>query len=133
MSSSRGSMNLLFVCTKNKWRSPTAEALYANHPNINTRSAGTTKSARKLINLADIRWADIIFVMEYKHKRYLEEQFRNQLNSKRLIVLDIPDDYQYMDKELVEWLQESIDAHLSLIPTNTTSNIPTLPLKEDRL
>ena len=125
----RGSTNLLFVCTKNKWRSPTAEALYADHCNIHTRSAGTTKSARKFINVADIRWADIIFVMEYKHKRYLEDQFRHQLHHKTLIVLDIPDDYQYMDKELVEWLKESIDSHLSLLPMNTTTNISTLALQ----
>ncbi len=107
-------MNILFVCSKNKWRSPTAEALYKDHPNVNVRSAGISSSARKLINTIDIDWADTIFVMEDKHKRYIKEQFRNQLINKQLIVLDIPDDYQYMDEELVAWLTESINAYLGL-------------------
>ncbi|MDN3452890.1 MULTISPECIES: protein tyrosine phosphatase [unclassified Psychrobacter] len=107
-------MNLLFVCTKNKWRSPTAENIYSNHPDLAVRSAGISQSARKRINIKDIHWADIIFVMENKHKRYINEQFRHQLNSKNIIVLDIPDDYHYMDKALVSWLQDAIDAHLSL-------------------
>lgn len=107
-------MNLLFVCTKNKWRSPTAERIYANYPHINTRSAGISRSARKQITAVDIKWSDIIFVMENKHKLYIYQQFLNQLNDRPVIVLDIPDDYQYMDEELVIWLSEAVDAHLSL-------------------
>lgn len=107
-------MNILFVCTKNKWRSPTAEQIYKDYPNLDVRSAGISSSARKPINSSDIQWANIIFVMENKHKQYLHQQFRNQLNNKVLIVLDIPDDYQYMDAELIAWLTEAVDAHLSL-------------------
>ena len=107
-------MNILFVCTKNQWRSPTAERIYKDYPNIATRSAGISRSARKLIKVTDIQWADFIFVMENKHKRYIIEQFRNQLKTKTLIVLDIPDEYQYMDEELVTWLTEAINAHLCL-------------------
>ncbi|MGO2339555.1 MAG: low molecular weight protein tyrosine phosphatase family protein [Psychrobacter sp.] len=105
-------MNLLFVCTKNKWRSPTAENIYSNYPNLAARSAGISRSARRLINAADVNWADIIFVMENKHKRYIYEKFRNQIGQKKLIVLDIPDDYQYMDKDLILWLQDAVDVHL---------------------
>ncbi len=106
-------MNLLFVCTKNQWRSPTAERIYQDYANLNARSAGITQSARKLINSADIHWSDIIFVMENKHKRYIHEHFRNQVKKKKLIVLDIPDDYQYMDEELVEWLKDAVNTHLT--------------------
>ena len=107
-------MNLLFVCTKNKWRSPTAEKIYSAYPTLSVRSAGISRSARKLINATDVNWADIIFVMENKHKRYIHEKFRNQIGQRKVIVLDIPDDYHYMDKALVSWLQDAIDAHLSL-------------------
>lgn len=107
-------MNLLFVCSKNKWRSPTAEQLYKNHSGLNVRSAGTTSSARRVVNAADIDWADIIFVMENKHKNYINEQFRSRLGNKKLVVLDIPDDYHYMDPELISWLTDAIDAHLYL-------------------
>ena len=107
-------MNVLFVCTKNKWRSPTAEQIYSKHSTINVRSAGTSQSARKVITLSDIEWSDMIFVMEHKHKRYINNQFRNHTSHTELIVLDIPDDYQYMDKELISWLQDAVDAHLCL-------------------
>ena len=60
-----------------------------------------------------MNWADIIFVMENKHKRYIHEKFRNQIGQRKIIVLDIPDDYQYMDKALVLWLQDAVDVHLS--------------------
>lgn len=107
-------MNILFVCTKNQWRSPTAERIYKDHADLTVRSAGTGQSARRLINSIDINWSDIIFVMENKHKRYITKQFRKQLHNKPLIVLDIPDEYQYMDNELVQWLTDAVDAHLSL-------------------
>lgn len=57
-------------------------------------------------------WSDIIFVMENKHKRYIYGQFRNQITDKKNIVLDIPDEYQYMDPELITWLTQAIDFHL---------------------
>ena len=69
-------------------------------------------SARKLINSIDIHWSDIIFVIENKHKSYITDHFRDQINNKRLIVLDIPDEYQYMDDELIKWLTESVNAYL---------------------
>lgn len=106
-------MNLLFVCTKNKWRSPTAEKIYSDYAHLNVRSAGISRSARKQINSKDVNWADIIFVMENKHKRYIQEQFQNQMSKKKLVVLDIPDDYQYMDKALISWLQDAVDPYLS--------------------
>ena len=105
-------MNLLFVCSKNKWRSATAEQIYKDSANLNVRSAGISNSARRVVNAADIDWADTIFVMENKHKKYINEQFRNRLVNKKLVVLDIPDDYLYMDPELISWLTDAIDAHL---------------------
>ena len=105
-------MNLLFICSKNQWRSPTAEHIFKNYQNINTRSAGTLQSARHHVNQTDITWADMIFVMENKHKRYLQQHFQQQLTNKNLIVLDIPDDYHYMDTELVDWLIESVEYHI---------------------
>jgi len=97
-------MNILFVCSRNKWRSATAETIYKNHPEHQVRSAGTTPSARIKLNAKHIIWADFIFVMEKKHKRRIAEKFSEEITDKEIIVLDIPDDYQYMDKELIEEL-----------------------------
>ena len=37
---------LLFICSRNQWRSPTAEDLFRDHAEYEARSAGTSDSAR---------------------------------------------------------------------------------------
>lgn len=59
-----------------------------------------------------VDWADIIFAMEKKHKQRLTEKFPSNMQGKQLIVLDIPDEYQYMDEELVEILKASVSTYL---------------------
>ena len=105
-------MNLLFVCSRNQWRSPTAEEVYKNHNGIHVRSAGTSDSARIKLNAKTILWADIIFVMEKKHKQIIEERFGSELEHQQIIILDIPDEYQFMDPELVEEIKTKVDAYL---------------------
>ncbi|WP_020558576.1 low molecular weight protein tyrosine phosphatase family protein [Thiofilum flexile] len=101
-------LNLLFICSRNQWRSPTAEALWKNDPRFNTRSAGTSPKARKTVSSSDIRWADIIFVMEEKHKNRLIAEFTRMLDYKPVYVLDIPDDYHYMDPQLILELEAKV-------------------------
>jgi len=72
------------------------------------RSAGTSPAARRTVSAQDIAWADIIFTMEQKHKSRLAASFGELLAHKRVLVLDIPDDYQAMDPELIELLRESV-------------------------
>ena len=107
-------MNILFICSRNQWRSPTAEVVYKNKDGINARSAGTEPAARVRVNKQMLDWADVIFVMEHKHKRRLQQSFRDVLNDKDVIVLDIPDEYQYMDKELQQMIRSSVDEYLNL-------------------
>ena len=95
-------MNVLFVCSRNQWRSPTGEQVWRKVPGVSVRSAGTSRNARRRLTLADIRWADLILVMEDKHKSRITADFRDEVNFKALHVLDIPDDYRFMDPELVE-------------------------------
>jgi predicted protein tyrosine phosphatase len=95
-------MNILFVCSRNQWRSPTAEQVWRGLPGVKVRSAGTSAQARRKVSRADIQWADYIFVMETKHQRHLRADFRELLAEKRLEVLEIPDQYRYLDPELVE-------------------------------
>ncbi|MBS1690317.1 MAG: protein tyrosine phosphatase [Bacteroidetes bacterium] len=105
-------MNLLFVCSRNKWRSPTAEAIFKNNDEHMARSAGTENSARIRINESMIGWADIIFVMEKKHKLRLIEKYAELLEGKNIVILDIEDNYQYMDPELVAMLKEAVMPYL---------------------
>lgn len=106
-------INLLFVCSKNQWRSPTGEKIYRGHPQVNTRSAGTASSARHQISLADIKWADVIAVMERKHQQRLRVDYPEALQFKDVIVLEIEDNYRAMDPELVELIKAVIDPLLA--------------------
>lgn len=105
--------NLLFVCSRNQWRSPTAEAIWRRREGFNARSAGTSPNARKPIGPADIRWADFIFVMERKHLNRLQAEYARLLEHKRIYSLDIPDDYPFMDPALVDLLEDTVKPYLN--------------------
>ena len=106
--------NILFICSKNQWRSPTAETIWRKHPSLNVKSAGTSTKARKTVSSSDITWADAIFVMEEKHKNRLKADFSRMLSHKTIHVLDIPDEYQYMDSDLIDELESSVSSILDL-------------------
>lgn len=99
--------NVLFICSMNQWRSPTAEKVFQKEHGIAVRSAGTARGAKRTVSVQDIRWSNIILVMEDKHKSRLIAQFRDEVRYKALHVLDIPDEYKYMDPELVEIVREA--------------------------
>ena len=105
---------ILFVCSRNQWRSPTGEQVWRRHPRVEVRSGGTSPNARHVVSVDDVRWADVIFVMEEKHKSRLLAEFTRLLENKRIVVLDIPDEYKYMDPELVELLEQSVASALGL-------------------
>ena len=105
--------NILFICSHNQWRSPTAEKVYSKDPCVNVRSAGTSPKARHTVNAKDIEWAETILVMEYKHKDRLKADYGKQLKYKKVIVLDIPDEYQYMDEELVGLIEASVEGYIA--------------------
>ena len=107
-------LNLLFVCSRNQWRSPTAEQVWRRDPRVNVRSAGTDASSRHVVSETDLAWADVVLVMEDKHKSRLLAEHRALLRRKPIYVLDIPDDYRYMDPELVALLGAPVAALLGL-------------------
>ncbi len=104
--------NALFICSKNKLRSPTAEQIFSTWDNVQTDSAGLANDADVLLNQEQVEWADIIFVMERKHKSNLSQKFRTHLNNKRIICLNIPDNYKYMQPELIELLENKVSRYL---------------------
>lgn len=107
--------HVLFICSRNQWRSPTGEQVWKNHPALTVRSAGTSPSAKRTVSVKDIQWADVIFVMEEKHKNRLKARFTRLLDHKSIQILDIPDEYQYMDEELVNIMKQSVGSYLELI------------------
>ncbi len=104
--------NLLFVCSRNQWRSPTAEQIFSRSPSLQVRSRGLSASAVRRLTNSDIAWADVIFVMESEHKRQLLKRFRADIGDCPVHVLDIPDEYRFMDPELVELIESGVSAAL---------------------
>jgi predicted protein tyrosine phosphatase len=98
--------NLLFICSKNQWRSSTAELLFKNHPTHLARSAGTSDNARIRVNPKMIDWADVKFVMERKHRDIIVKRFI--IAGKALVELDIEDNYSFGDVELIGMLKISL-------------------------
>ena len=98
-------LKALFVCSRNRLRSPTAEAVFATWPGVETDSAGLADDAEVLLSVEQIEWADIILVMERSHRTRLSRRFRKHLNGKRVVCLDIPDDYSFMQPELIARLE----------------------------
>lgn len=102
----------LFICSRNRLRSPTAEQLFAVWPCVESDSAGLAPDAEVPLSAEQLHWAELIFVMERVHQRRLQQRFGAQLKGKRVICLGIPDDYQYMQPELVELLQHKVGSYL---------------------
>jgi predicted protein tyrosine phosphatase len=100
--------NILFICSQNKLRSPTAERLFEGHKGIDTASAGLNHDAVDPVTPELLEWADIIFVMEQKHKRKLSKKFQLHLKNTRVVCLDIPDNYSYMDPQLIDRLTQKV-------------------------
>jgi protein-tyrosine phosphatase len=105
-------MNVLFICSKNKWRSRTAETIFRDSPIHNVKSAGTDEGARVKLTEKHLIWADIIFVMENKHRQIIKQKFQMDLDGDKIIVLDIPDEHQYMDEELIQMLKRAVSSYL---------------------
>ncbi|WP_117195744.1 low molecular weight protein tyrosine phosphatase family protein [Rhizobium terrae] len=104
--------NVLFVCSQNRLRSPTAEQIFADWPDIEVSSAGTNNDAENPLCQELVEWADIIFVMERSHRTKVQNKYRSVIKGKRLICLHIPDDYDFMDPSLVQILRTKVPQHL---------------------
>lgn len=107
--------HVLFVCSQNRLRSPTAELVFADHPGIECASAGTNHGADNPLTPELVDWADVIFVMEKVHRSRLVSRFKPRLVNTRVICLDIPDDYDYMDAKLVSLLRVKVTRFLPAV------------------
>ena len=107
--------NVLFLCGRNRWRSPTAEELFASHDGIECRSAGLDHDADQPLTPELVAWAHLIFVMERAHKTKLSRRFASSMRDQRVICLDIPDRYETMDPTLVRLLRTKVEPHLRAV------------------
>jgi predicted protein tyrosine phosphatase len=105
-------VRVLFVCSQNRLRSPTAEQVFATYPGIQVESAGVDPGALNPVTPELLEWAELIFVMEQSHRRRLRRRFGEHLRSQRIVCLDVADIYQFMEPALVSLLQKRVTKHL---------------------
>ena len=105
-------MRVLFVCSQNRLRSPTAEQIFASWEGIEVASAGLANEAHNPVTPELLEWAQLIFVMEKAHRSKLAKKFHAHLRDKRIVCLDIPDEYHYMDPALVALLKAKVPRYL---------------------
>ena len=105
---------MLFICSRNQLRSPTAEQVFSTWPGIDVASAGLDPKCHAPVTPDLLAWADLIFVMERSHRNKLLKQFRANVKNQKLVVLGITDDYDYMDPGLVRLFKQLVPAHLGI-------------------
>jgi predicted protein tyrosine phosphatase len=105
-------VNVLFICSQNRLRSPTAEQVFADWPGVESSSASLNNSAENPVTPELLQWADLIFVMERVHRSRLSAKFKAYLGSKRIVCLEIPDEFGFMDPDLVQLLEAKVTPHL---------------------
>ena len=104
---------VLFVCRLNRMRSATAERIFSKRPDLDVRSAGTSEDALTRVNAQMLDWADLIFIMDDQQRRALDRLFAGHPALEQLICLDIPDDFSFLQPELVQLLETRATPHLS--------------------
>lgn len=105
---------VLFVCSQNKLRSPTAEQVFKSHPDLEVMSAGLNNDAVNPLSSELVQWSEVIFVMEKSHKIKLQKKYKRFLNKQRVICLDIPDEYEFMSPKLIALFKERVPKILGL-------------------
>lgn len=105
---------LLFICSRNRIRSLTAEKLFEGSLLYQVRSAGTQPGARIVVTEGHIGWADLVFCMEKSHLNLLRQKFPEALQGKRVVCLHIPDEYEFMQADLLDELCAKLSAHIAL-------------------
>ena len=105
-------MNLLFVCSENRLRSPTAEEVFSKYSGVSAIGAGTNADAETTVSGDLIEWADVILVMEKSHRNKIAKKYKEQLKGKRLVCLEIPDIYARRDPDLVKLLEARVKRYV---------------------
>ena len=114
-------VNVLFVCGRNNRRSPTAEQIFLNDRRMNVRSGGIADTSRHRVNEEDMKWADLVLAMERKHVKRLQVAFSHLDKLPPIENLDISDEYTFMNRNLIELLQDAVTSALEEFHENAES------------
>ena len=107
-------MKLLFVCSENRLRSPTGEEVFNQYDGVEAIGCGTNSDSETPLSGDLVEWADVILVMEKTHKNKVSKKYKHLLKNKRLVCLDIPDNYDRMQPELIRLLENKVPKYVRL-------------------
>ena len=105
--------HVLFICSENRFRSPTAEKIFSGRPGFEVASAGLNPDAVNPLSSDQLKWADLVFVMEESHRHKLAQEFGTSLTSQQVVCLDIPDVFEYMNLVLIQLLETKVSPFLA--------------------
>jgi predicted protein tyrosine phosphatase len=103
---------VLFVCRLNRYRSATAERIFCKRKDLDVRSAGTAEDALVRVNERMLDWAEKILVMDSIQVEALKQMFPSHPALDRMVCLDIPDEFVFLQPQLVDLLQQKVPQHL---------------------
>jgi predicted protein tyrosine phosphatase len=115
-------IKILFVCGRNRWRSPTAERIYRDDPRVSVRSGGVNGNSQREVSESDLDWADLVLVMERRYSSRIEDRFCDRGSFPPIESLEIPDDYPPMNPELIDLIRAGTEHHIVSFQLN-----PVLP------
>jgi predicted protein tyrosine phosphatase len=118
-------LRVLFICSGNLERSPTAEQVFRAWPELDVKSAGTEESAMNPLTGEVIDWADMIFAMEENHKRRVLEI--NPDAAGKITVLGIEDVYYRNDPGLIKILRKKVTPYIRAKLKTIPMALPELP------
>ena len=102
-------LKILFVCTVNRMRSATAHKIFQSDQRFEVDSAGIDKSASTVLEPEHLEWADVIIVMEKYHRSFIRHTYPEYYNKKKIVCLYIPDDFNFMQPELIAILKNKVE------------------------
>jgi predicted protein tyrosine phosphatase len=115
MTDNTTTLKVLFVCDANRLRSPTAEAVFRSHTRLEVKSAGLAREATVPLTADLLEWADLIFVMEKRQRNIIHSRFSDIYARKRIVCLYIPDEFEFMDPDLVSILEHKVGTYLTSV------------------
>jgi predicted protein tyrosine phosphatase len=107
-------LKVLLVCSQNRMRSLTAEKMLEGIPGLQARSVGAQPDARIVVTEGHLGWADLVICMEKSHLNRLRRKFPEAMQAKRTVCLHIPDDFEFMQRELIDELRAKLSNHIPL-------------------
>ena len=105
-------LRVLFVCGRNRRRSPTAARVFRNDRRVSVRAVGVSPQARRELSERDLDWADLVLVMERKHASRIRATFGGRDRFPPIETLDIPDEFEFMDEQLVALIRVGTEPYL---------------------